>query len=152
MLAAAAPRAGRAHRILFVDVGNSTLGPMAEAFARHYGLDAGSAGTMPAKEFSEGALLALRERGLAPVRRRPRRVDFAKLADYERVIALGSGVAATSPDLHAQEEWPIDDPVGLDFVLHRRARDELEARIKELAREILEWSEPQGPRAAPLSS
>lgn len=137
-----------AHRILFVDVGNSTLGPMAEAFARSFGLEADSAGTMPAHEMSSSTFVALREKGIHFAPRRPRLVDFLSLADYERIIAIGSGVAATSPDLHAQEEWPIEDPVNLDFAVYRRACDEVESRVKDLAREIREWSAPQEPAAA----
>ncbi|MCA1819975.1 MAG: hypothetical protein LC620_08020, partial [Halobacteriales archaeon] len=127
------------------DVGNSTLGPMAEAFARQLGIDADSAGTMPAGEVSRGALLALKERGIAAAPGRPKRVDFRRLGDYERIIALGSGVAATSPDLHAQEEWPVDDPVNLDFAVYRRVRDQVEGRVKDLARELREWSFPPQP-------
>lgn len=133
---------GIGHKVLFVCVGNSTLSPMAEAFARAAGLEADSAGTMPAHEVSQGAVVALQEKGIAMATSRPRRVDFLRLGDYERIIALGHGVAATSPDLHAHEEWPLDDPVNLDFAVYRRVRDQVEARVSALAREILEWSLP----------
>jgi protein-tyrosine-phosphatase len=131
------------HRVLFVDVGNSTLGPMAEAFARHYGLEADSAGTMPAAEVSHGAVLALQERGLAVApESRPKRIDFLRLADYERIICMDTGVTATSPDLHAHEHWDFADPVNLDFPVYRNVRDQVESRVKDLAREIREWSLP----------
>lgn len=136
------------HRVLFVDVGNSTLGPMAEAFARHFGIDADSAGTMPAHEVSQGAVVALGERGVKMGVGRPKRIDFRHLADYERIIALGAGVAATSPDLHAHEEWDIDDPVNLDFAVYRKTCDQVEARVKDLAREIQEWSLAPGEEEA----
>ena len=131
------------HRVLFVDVGNSTLGPMAEAFARSQGLEADSAGTMPAHEISGGAVLALKERGLEPPGSPPRRLDFLRLADYERIICMDQGVTATSPDLNAHEHWDLEDPINLEFALYRRARDAIEVRVSELAREILEWSHPE---------
>jgi protein-tyrosine-phosphatase len=133
------------HKVLFVDVGNSTLGPMAKAFARHYGIDADTVGTMPAHEISAPVLVALKEKGIPADGLSPRRIDFLRLADYERIIALGDGVAQTSPDLHAHETWPMDDPVNLDYVLYRKARDEIEHRVKELADEIKAWSEPEAP-------
>jgi len=130
------------HKVLFVDVGNSTLSPMAEAFARAFGIEADSAGTMPAGEFSHGAVVAMQQHGLSLPDGRPRRIDFLRLADYERIIALDAGVAATSPDLHVHESWDLDDPVNLDFAAYRRACDALATRVKALAQEIREWSEP----------
>ena len=140
------------HRVLFVDVADSTLGPMAVAFARQMGLVADSAGTMPAHEVSQGAVHAVREKGLVLEERAPRRIDFLRLADYERIIALEDGVAATSPDLHPHEEWHLEDPANLEFALYRKARDAIEERVKELAREILEWSAPQEEAPAPAGS
>lgn len=135
-----APGPQAPHRVLFVDVADSTLGPMAVAFARQMGLAADSAGTMPAHEVSEGSVIALREKGLSLEERAPRRIDFLRLADYERIVALEDGVAATSPDLHPHEEWHLEDPANLEFALYRKARDAIEERVKELGREILEWS------------
>lgn len=129
-----------AHRVLFVCVGNSCRSVMAEAFARRYGLDAASAGTMPAGEVSAGAVAAMREVGIDVGGATPRRVDLARLGDYESVICMGPGVAATSPDLHFQEDWGIDDPVNLDFAVYRRVRDQIEAKVKALATLQLEWT------------
>ncbi len=133
-----------AHRILFVCVGNSCRSQMAEAFARHYGLDAESAGTMPADEVSEGAILAMRECGIDVTHHKPRLVDFNRLADFEQIICMGPGVAATCPDLHFHEDWGIDDPVNLDFAFYRHIRDQIEAKVRSLAIQIREWSAPVG--------
>lgn len=141
------------HRVLFVDVADSTLGPMAVAYARSLGLEADSAGTMPAHEVSQGALHALREKGIPAEPRPPRRIDFLRLADYERIVALEDGVAATSPDLHPHEEWHLEDPANLEFALYRKARDAVAERVTELGREILEWSAPAAEEAqAPAGS
>lgn len=121
---------------------------MAEAFARHYGLEAESAGTMPADEVSAGAIAAMRERGIDISAARPKRLDFNKLADFEQIIAMGPGVTATSPDLHFHEDWGIDDPVNLDFAIYRRVRDEIETQVRGMASEIREWSVPVSERAA----
>lgn len=140
------------HRVLFVDVADSTLGPMAVAFARQVGLVADSVGTMPAHEVSQGAVLAMQEKGVGLEGRAPRRIDFLRLAEYERIIALEDGVAATSPDLHPHEEWHLEDPANLEFALYRKARDAIEERVRELGREILEWSAPQEAAPAPAGS
>ncbi|MFO1533809.1 MAG: low molecular weight phosphatase family protein [Thermoplasmatota archaeon] len=127
-------------RVIFVCTGNSARSQMAEAFARQHGLEAESAGTMPAAEVSKGAILAMREKGLDISSHKPKRVDFNRLADFEQIVCMGPGVAATSPDLHFHEDWGIDDPVNMDFAIYRRVRDEIEAKVRALAIEIREWS------------
>lgn len=128
-----------AHRILFVCVGNSCRSQMAEAFARRYGLEASSAGTMPAHEVSAGAISCMREAGLDISRAEPKRLDFMRLADFETIVSMGPGVAMTSPDLHAQEDWGIEDPVNQDYAVFRRVRDQIEARVKAMAHQMREW-------------
>jgi len=131
------------HRVLFVCVGNSCRSQMAEAFARQYGLDAASAGTMPADEVSQGAVLAMKERGIDMSAAKPKHVEFNQLADFEQIICMGPGVAATDPDLHFHEDWGIEDPVNLDFAVYRKVRDAIEAKVRTLAIEIREWSSAQ---------
>ncbi len=115
---------------------------MAEAVARKYGLDAESAGTMPADEVSQAAVAAMAEHGMDMAGARPKPLDFNRLADYEQIICMGPGVAATSPDLHFHEDWGIDDPVNMDFAVYRSVRDAIEAKVKAMALEQLEWSMP----------
>lgn len=128
-----------AHRILFVCVGNSCRSQMAEAFARRHGLESASAGTMPAHEVSAGAIACMQEVGLDLRHAEPKRLDFLRLADFETIISMGPGVAQTSPDLHAHEDWGIEDPVNQDYAVYRRVRDQIEARVKAMAREMREW-------------
>ena len=125
---------------------------MAEAFARQYGLEAESAGTMPADEVSAGAVAAMRERGIDMSDAKPKRLEFNRLADFETIVAMGPGVAATSPDLHVHEDWGIDDPVNLDFAIYRKARDEIEAKVRQMAVEMREWSSPVGEHAAAFAA
>jgi arsenate reductase len=120
---------------------------MAEGFARKYGMDAASAGTMPATEISESAVLAMREKGIDISGARPKSIDFQHLADFERIVAMGPGVPETSPDLNFHENWDIDDPVNLDFAVYRRVRDSIEERVKSMAMEIKEWTQPRRRRA-----
>ena len=113
---------------------------MAEAFARQLGIDARSAGTMPAHEVSKVAIMVMRERGLDISAHRPKPLDFHHLADYELVVSMGPGVAGTSPDLHAHEDWGIEDPVNQELAVYRSVRDEIEAKVRALARQMREWN------------
>lgn len=130
------------HKVLFVDVGNSCRGPMAEGFAAKLGLQCESAGTMPAGELSRTAVAAMREKGIDITGHRPTRLQLDRLGDFERIVSLGQGVSATSPELRAHEEWPLEDPVNHSLDVMRNVRDDLERRIQALAREIWEWSNP----------
>jgi arsenate reductase len=131
-----------AHRVLFVCVGNSCRSQMAEAFARHLGIAADSAGTMPAREVSQSAVLAMQERGIDISAAVPKPLDFNHLADFEQIVCMGPGVAQTCPDLNFHDDWGVDDPVNLDFAVYRRVRDQIEAKVQALAREMREWSYP----------
>jgi arsenate reductase len=137
------------HRVLFVDVGNACRGQIAVGFARRFGLEADSAGTMPAREVARSAVLAMRERGIDISGLHPAHVEFGALPRYERVISMGPGVAATDPDLPVTEHWDIDDPVNLGYRTVRRIRDDIERRVNALAREMAEWGAlPSLPAAA----
>ena len=57
-------------KVLFVCVGNSCRSQMAEAIARHHGLDAESAGTEPAPSVSGHALAVLDAHGIGRPGRR----------------------------------------------------------------------------------
>lgn len=128
-----------AHRVLFVDVGNSCRGQMAVGFARALGLDADTAGTMPGAAVAPSAVLAMRERGIDISGLRPRHVEFDQIPRYERVISLGPGVAATDPDLPVTEHWQVEAPANLEYETVRGLRDALERRVSALAREMAEW-------------
>ncbi|MEA3191407.1 MAG: hypothetical protein QOD77_1989 [Thermoplasmata archaeon] len=139
------------HRVLFVDVGNSCRGQIAVGFARALGLDADSAGTMPARAVAPSAVLAMQERGIDISGLRPRHVEFGDLPRYERVISMGPGVAATDPDLPVTEHWPLDDPANLEYETVRFLRDDIQRRVSRLAAEMVEWGalpDPQGLPAA----
>lgn len=129
-----------AHRLLFVCVGNSCRSQMAEGFARKLGLKAESAGTMPAREVSPGAVQAMREKGIDISAHRPKGFDLRKLAEFDRVIAMGAGVVATDPDLFVHETWNITDPVNRPLEAYRQARDDIERRVHRLADELQAWS------------
>lgn len=123
-------------RVLFVCVGNSCRSQMAEAFARHHGLDAQSAGTEPASSVSRSAVAAMDERGIALDGHEPKILDFDRLDAFDRTITMGCGVAESCPSLRTDEDWGLDDPVGQPMEVFRAIRDDIEARVLDLKRRL----------------
>ncbi len=123
-------------KVLFVCVGNSCRSQLAEAIARHHGLHADSAGTEPASSVSRNALAVLAERGIDAAGLAPKLIDFAALPEYARTITMGCGVAESCPTLHTDEDWDLDDPVGLPIDAFRATADEIEERVLALKAEL----------------
>lgn len=122
-------------KVLFVCVGNSCRSQMAEGFARHYGLEAESAGTEPASGVARDAVRVMAERGIDISGHEPKVLDLGRLGDFDRTITMGCGVAESCPSLRTDEDWGLDDPVGQDLEVFRAVRDDIEARVRELVRQ-----------------
>lgn len=123
-------------KVLFVCVGNSCRSQMAEGFARKHGLDAESAGTEPAPSVSAGAIAAMAEVGIHIENHAPKLLDMTRLADFDRTITMGCGVAESCPSLKTDADWGLDDPVGQPMDEFRRIRDEVEAHVLQLVAEL----------------
>jgi 3-oxoadipate enol-lactonase len=123
----------RPPRVLFVCVGNAGRSQMAEAFARKAGLDAESAGTEPASRISSTATALMKERGIDISRQKPKALDWSRLGEFDRVVTMGCGVAESCPSLRTDEDWGLDDPLGLPPEKVKAIRDEIERRVSELA-------------------
>ena len=127
-------------RVLFVCVGNACRSPMAEALARHLAPDAisaSSAGLLPLGYISPPTYAVLREMGIAGLglRSRPlREIDFAGVDLVINMAGqpLGSLVKASTP----VERWEIEDPFGRDLAFYRETRQEIETRVRELAKRL----------------
>ena len=119
-------------RVLFVCVGNSCRSQMAEALARHHGLEAESAGTMPATAVSRNAVAVMAEKGVDMTHQTPKMLDLARLREFDRTITMGCGVAESCPSLRTDEDWGLDDPVGQPIEVFRAVRDEIERRVLDL--------------------
>jgi arsenate reductase (thioredoxin) len=128
-------------KILFVGVGNTCRTPMAEAFARKLGLRAESAGTMPGTRVTPAASSVMLEKGIDLTSHRPKRLDFADLPDFDRIVIMGEGVLKTYPELSRQalDNWRIPDLLGQPLQAYRDVRDKLERRVHELVDELNEW-------------
>jgi arsenate reductase len=123
-------------RVLFVCVGNSCRSQMAEALARHHGLEAASAGTQPAAAVARHALEVLVNRGVATAGLTPKLLDMATLGQYARTITMGCGVAESCPSLHTDEDWGLEDPVGQPAAAFEQCLQDIEARVLRLKEQL----------------
>jgi len=130
-------------KILFVCTGNSARSQMAEAFARHYGkgqLEASSAGIDP-KGLHPLTVKVMAEKGIDVSRQGSKALTDEMLRKADYVVTVCGHADQQCPALpsHVRKlHWPIEDPAILsgqapDEVLaaFRRARDELESRVRE---------------------
>lgn len=130
-------------KILFVCTGNSARSQMAEAFARHYGkgqLEASSAGIDP-KGLHPLTVKVMAEKGIDVSRQGSKALTDEMLRKADYVVTVCGYADEHCPALpsHVRKlHWPIEDPAILsgqapDEVLaaFRRARDELESRVRE---------------------
>ena len=115
---------------------------MAEGFARKYfppGVSIASAGTQPANMINPTAITVMKEVGIDITSQHPKILTTAMLKDASHFIGMGCGVLDSCPVPLVEgtieiQDWGIEDPVGKEIATFRRVRDDIEAKIKTLAR------------------
>lgn len=124
----------RQPRVFFIDTGNVSASQFAEAFALQEGLHAESAGTFPAGDIPPEALSAMDEKGIDLRGCRPKLVDPSRLPSFDRVVLLGGLFPPTWREGVRIEEWEVLNPAGLPLEGYRLVRDDVEKRVKRLAK------------------
>lgn len=134
-------------KIMFLCTGNSCRSQMAEGFAREYGnglIEPYSAG-LHASHVNPIAIEVMREKGIDISRQSSKNIDSNLLKTMDVVITLCSHAEASCPVILSPQKrlhWPIDDPAqatgSSEEIMNafRRARDEIEKRIKEFMEEL----------------
>ena len=126
--------------ILFVCVENAGRSQMAQAFAEKIGLKASSAGTVPSAHVNPVVVEAMKERGIDLSKRSPKALTADMISRARLVVTMGCSVeeACPKPMLAAMQkklvDWHLDDPKGRSIEEARRIRDEIEKRVREIAR------------------
>ncbi len=127
-------------KILFVCVHNAGRSQMAQAFFNQMakGKAKGfSAGTQPADKVNPVVVEAMREVGIDISRRKPKSLTLEMLEGVERVITMGCGVEGVCPaSFVPTEDWQLEDPEGKPIERVRQIRDEVEARVEGLIKEL----------------
>jgi protein-tyrosine-phosphatase len=122
-------------RVLFVCVHNAGRSQMAEAYARHFGLEAESAGTIGGKELNPMAVQVMAEDGVPMEGQRPKLITQEMVDRADRIISMGCGVdaAACPAKFILTEDWELDDPAGQPIDNVRAIRGQIKARVLQLA-------------------
>jgi arsenate reductase len=111
---------------------------MAEAFARKYGADAISAGTLPSSEVNSIVVKVMVEKGIDLSRSRPKALTLEMIENVDTVVTMGCSIEGLcpAPILAKMQkkllEWNIEDPKGQPVEKAREIRDELERKILDL--------------------
>ncbi len=126
-------------RVLFVCVQNAGRSQMAEALfrlaaeGRH---EARSAGSSPAVHVHPDVVEAMRELGIDLDDRVPHRLERADAEWADVVVTMGCGDACPYIPGKRYEDWDLPDPAGKPLAEVRATRDEIEHRVRELARAL----------------
>jgi arsenate reductase (thioredoxin) len=121
--------------VLFVCTQNAGRSQMAQAFFEKHGpadVRAESAGDEPAEGVHPVVVEAMREVGIDLSGRRPKKLTLEMQLHADWAITLACG--AKCPYVPSVvEDWDVDDPAGRPIEEVRRIRDDIEARVVELA-------------------
>lgn len=128
--------------ILFVCVENASRSQMAEGFFNKYaprGFCAVSAGTKPAGQINPLALQAMKEVGIDIGLQKSKMITDNMIRNSAKSINMGCMDRSDCPLLFLNNpvDWSIKDPKDRPIETIREIRDEIERRVRELAK-ILE--------------
>jgi len=127
-------------KVLFVCVENSGRSQMAEAFAKKLGLDATSAGTLPATAINPGVVEVMKERGFDLSTNRPKLLTMEMVNASDLVITMGCSIEEVCPAPMIAKmqkklvDWNLEDPKSRRIEKVREVSNEIEHRVGELIR------------------
>jgi len=125
-------------KVLFVCVENAGRSQMAEAFARQYGLDASSAGTLPSSKINPVVVEAMKERGINFSDYKPKMLTDKMIEDADYVVTMGCRAQDVCPKPLVVKmekklvDWQIQDPKDKPIEEVRKIRSEIETKVIEL--------------------
>lgn len=116
---------------------------MAEAIARHSAADvieASSAGLIPLGEIMPLTIRALAERGISVEGQSSKALHTMPLAEIDLIVNMtgrpgGLIFKRAKPPV---EDWDVGDPYGAHISIYREIRDEIAARVEDLAGRLRE--------------
>jgi arsenate reductase (thioredoxin) len=129
----------RKKKLLFVCVENSNRSQMAEAFARIHGselVEAFSAGSRPSGTINPRAVKSMLELGYDLSTHTSKSLLDIPEIEYDFVATMGCGDECPFIKAQRREEWEIPDPKHMDPDAFRVVRDEIEAKVKRVLRDL----------------
>jgi len=127
-------------QVLFVCVHNAGRSQMAAALLDRVAngrIDVRSAGSEPADALNPAVVAALAEEGIDISREFPKPLSDDAVRAADVVITMGCGDTCPVFPGKRYEDWELEDPAGKDLEAVRRIRDQIEARVEDLAGELL---------------
>lgn len=130
-------------KVLFVCVGNACRSQMAEAIAKHVASDViepSSAGLVAFGEIAGLTITVLGEHGIPVDGQHSKSLRSEAMSSSDLVINMtGRSAAAIFTDpMPPIEDWDVGDPFGFNIAVYRSIRDQIEARVQDLARRLRE--------------
>lgn len=128
---------GVMRNVLFVCVENAGRSQMAEAFGRAYGLEASSAGTVPAVKVNPVVVQVMKERSIS-LPGRPKMLTEQMITEADLVVTMGCSVQEVCPRPlveHMEKklvDWHIEDPKGKPIEEVRKIASQIENKVIEL--------------------
>ena len=128
--------------VLFVCIHNAGRSQMAAALLAHYAGDrvvVRSAGTAPTDTINSTVIEAMREVGidLAANEARPKPLTDDAVAQSDIVLTMGCGDTCPFYPGKRYEDWELADPAGQPLAVVRTIRDDIDQRVQDLVRELL---------------
>jgi len=124
-------------KVLFVCVENAGRSQMAEAFGRAYGLEAYSAGTVPAGKVNPTVVQVMKERGVSLLGK-PKMLTQEMIKEADVVVTMGCSVQEICPAPMVEQmekklmDWHIEDPKGKPIEDVKRIASQIEGKVLEL--------------------
>ncbi len=126
--------------LLFVCVHNAGRSQMAAALAEHLSarrVHVRSAGSSPAGEVNPTVVRVLEERGIALTTPYPKPLSDSVLRAADVIVTMGCGDSCPIFPGKRYEDWDVADPAGQPIEAVREIRDDIQARVTTLLRNIL---------------
>jgi len=124
-------------KVLFVCVENAGRSQMAEAFGRAYGLEASSAGTVPAEKVNPLVVQIMKERGIS-LPGKPKTLTQDMIREADLVVTMGCSVQQVCPRPMVEQmekklvDWQIEDPKGKSIEEVKKIASQIESKVLEL--------------------
>jgi arsenate reductase (thioredoxin) len=125
--------------VLFLCIHNAGRSQMAAGWMRHLArgrVRVFSAGSDPAAHVNPAAVEAMAEVGIDIANHTPARWSTADVEAADVVVTMGCGDECPFVPGKRYEDWPLDDPAGLDVPSVRPIRDEIRRRVETLLAEL----------------
>jgi protein-tyrosine-phosphatase len=135
-------KGGQAERtVLFVCVENAGRSQIAEGFFNKYAPDgyrAMSAGTRPTSEINPLAVQAMKEVGVDISHQKSKIITEDMIRSSARTVNMGCIDQSECPMLFINNviDWGIEDPKGKPIEKVREIRDEIERRVRAIAKTL----------------